>query len=299
MSDWPGCHGVRLGGALEGWGRTAGTPITEATIGLGDIDEPTVGPLWRHRGVVDCLLVERRLHRVDTDRYVLSGNRGPRVSVDLASHDVVVSDGPGFLQRQLVTAFALPLLLHQHKTLVLHGAALERDGEAILVCGVSGVGKSSAMVTLTDAGWAPLSEDACAISIGDDRAIVWPGPPWVRVTHDEPGPAGATVVERGADKTAWSIADRLAVAPATIRRIVLLEAPGGDSVSESPVSPGDAIGALARHGVWLGDREQRGAALFESLTALVPRVEVTRLQIPRVDDWRDRLRNQLDHALCA
>lgn len=299
LSAWSGCHGVRVDGVLDGWGRVHGAPITEATVELGEVEEPGSGPLWIQRAVVDCLLVERRLHKAADGRLVLTGNRGPRVALDVAAGAVTVDGGPAFLQRQLVAAFALPLLLHDKGVLVMHGAALQRDGEAVLICGASGVGKSSAMVTLGDAGWTPLSEDACAISLVGDQALVWPGPPWVRVTHDEPGPTDATVIERGVDKTAWSIQDRHAEGPAVVRRIVLLEPPGGDEATDAVMSPGEAIGALARHGVWLGEPVQRRPTLFSLLSALVPRVVVSRMQLPRAADWRLRLRAEFDHVVSA
>ena len=115
----------------------------------------------------------------------------------------------------------------------------------------------------------------------------------------EPGPDGAPLIEEGHDKTAWSISDRLPSEPAVVGRIVLLEPPGGDAPSEAAVTTGDAIGALARHGVWLRDPADRGRALFGLLSALLPQVAVTRLRLPRSESWREALCAHFDHAVCG
>jgi hypothetical protein len=58
----------------------------------------------------------------------------------------------------------------------LHGSAVEVEGGALVVLGVSGSGKSNTAAAFASLGHAILSDDACAL---DADADLWPGPPLV------------------------------------------------------------------------------------------------------------------------
>jgi hypothetical protein len=192
------------------------------------------------------------------------------------------------VQRQLVASFGVPMLLHGHDVLLVHGSACARDGEAIVVCADSGSGKSSMLVRLVDDGWRSLSEDLCTIDLREpQRPRVWPGPPWVRVAHGEPGPRGASVAFESADKTAWDLTGAHARGPVDLARVVLLEPPGGDEPTIDAMAHADALGALARHAVWLQDADERGRRLFEPVAKVAATVPAVRVRLPRRDGWRD------------
>jgi hypothetical protein len=60
----------------------------------------------------------------------------------------------------------------------LHGSAVEVEGGALVMLGVSGCGKSSTAAAFASLGYSILSDDACAL---DADADLWPGPPLVNL----------------------------------------------------------------------------------------------------------------------
>ena len=111
---------------------------------------------------------------------------GPAVAFDPSTGEIVTGPGTESLILQLVTSFGLPLVLNAEPALVVHASACVNDGEAVVFCGPSGSGKSSALVRLLDAGWRGLTEDVCCFDMRGRQPMAWPGPPWVRrVPGDE------------------------------------------------------------------------------------------------------------------
>lgn len=288
-STWPGCHGVRLHGDALDLGVGSGTPLLDATLRLGSVGASDGVELWNQHGEVvvngKTINVDRVLHRRPGGALVLSGNRGPTIEVDTAAKTITVDDGDVAVQRQLVATFALPLLLHQTDTPVVHGSACTRDNTTIVVCGDSGTGKSTLLVALVNAGWSPVSEDLCALDRRGAPPMVWPGPPWVRVSHRQPGPLGAAMQFDSLDKTGWDIAATQPTAAQPVSRIILLGAPGGDAPELVPVPKSDAISALARHAVWLAEPEDRGRRMFGIVAALAASVPVWSLRMPLGKSW--------------
>jgi len=64
---------------------------------------------------------------------------------------------------------------------VLHGNALERDGQAIVCLGHSGAGKSTLAYALMQQGWRLLADDLVAIT---PDGQVLPGIPRIKLWHD-------------------------------------------------------------------------------------------------------------------
>jgi len=75
--------------------------------------------------------------------------------------DAALLEGCGYLP--------ISWLLATHRRFMVHGAAVERDGVALLLLGNSGAGKSTLTAAALDAGWRALS---------DDLTIVEAGPPF-------------------------------------------------------------------------------------------------------------------------
>jgi hypothetical protein len=76
---------------------------------------------------------------------------------------------------------AVGALLIQRGILVLHGNALEKDGQAIVCLGHSGAGKSTLAYALMQQGWRLLADDLVAVS---PNGQVLPGIPRIKLWHD-------------------------------------------------------------------------------------------------------------------
>lgn len=75
---------------------------------------------------------------------------------------------------------ALPMLewglnwcigFHAHQFLIIHAAALERDGSAVVLPGPPGSGKSTLTAYLTHNGWRLLSDELALLSLSDGRLV--------------------------------------------------------------------------------------------------------------------------------
>jgi hypothetical protein len=291
---WAGCHGVRTSGDSIELGASAGVPLAFATIRYGEVAPPEGSQLWSQNG--EAAVLSRRVD----GRFVLASPRAAALEVDPRDASITVAPGDDAVQRQLVASFGLPLLLHGLDVLLVHGSACARDDRAIVVCADSGSGKSSTLVRLIDHGWESLSEDVCTIDLRDPQhPRVWPGPPWVRVAHGEPGPAAATRAFESEDKTAWDTSAIHAAAPVDLARVVVLDAPGGGAPVIELLARAEALRAIARHAVWLQEPADRGRRLFPPVATVVAQVPVVRVRLPHDDAWRESIPDVVKAALAT
>jgi hypothetical protein len=295
---WPGCHGVRVADTGFDIGTCSGEPLSDAAVAVGGLPPPTGPELWRIHGEAGIGAarreVDRWLCRHPDGRLIVHASSGPAVGIDATGQQITVEPGDEGLTLQLLTAFAIPMILNGRGALVLHASAVVRNGLAVLVCGEAGAGKSSTLVGLVDAGWQALSEDVCAVDLRGDVPVAWPGPPWVRRAHGEPGPSGAGQRFDGADKTAWDIAPWQEGGAVPVEQVVFLGPPGGDEPERRPLSAPEAVRELAGHTAWLRDPADGPQELFGLAVAFAGQVSTARLRLPRDPAWLDRLRAVLD-----
>lgn len=74
--------------------------------------------------------------------------------------------GPRAIEHYVVD-HAVPTGLSALGDLIVHGAAVSRDGQAIALVGASGAGKSTTTAALAADGWEVLSDDAVRVCISD------------------------------------------------------------------------------------------------------------------------------------
>ena len=292
-SQFAGCHGVRVEPASQGaaFGVTSGSPL--AMLALGEGPDPGAvalaggRALWRaETAAPDGRPVANAMWCTPDGALVTVVDDHPVLWISETRDATTVAPLGEALVLQLVSTYAAPLAAQRAGAFVLHAAAAVRDGRALVVCAHSGTGKSSVMTALADAGWHPLTEDLLAIEIdvaGAPRA--WPGPPWVRLSPGDPGPAGAAEQFRATDKIGWHV-DTHWDAPAPIAHLVVLEPPSAEPSVCEPMDTGPAVAAIAPHAPWYEDPDERGPALFGHAVALTRRVPVSRLRLQRSPGWR-------------
>ena len=83
--------------------------------------------------------------------------------------------------RTFLLGSAVGALLIQRGILVLHGNALEKNGQAIVCMGHSGAGKSTLAYALMQQGWRLLADDLVAVS---PDGLVLPGIPRIKLWQD-------------------------------------------------------------------------------------------------------------------
>jgi hypothetical protein len=161
--------GLRVASEIELPGASAtphGDAGTDVTIRLARLPEALEevaerGPNWEMADDRVLLSVPRLA------RYLISG--GHSIEIELA---------PGATARD-ATAFllgtSLGILLHQRGDLVLHGAAVAREGSAIAICGRSGAGKSTLAAAFCHAGFDFVTDDLCVVTLdAENKPVVEP-----------------------------------------------------------------------------------------------------------------------------
>jgi len=289
---WLGCHGVRLRGDAPDVGRASGQPIADAVVRVGDVPPPTGPELWRLHDEAEAGGVRRAIDRWlsrEDGSLVVHASAGPSLAVETGTDTVTIEPGADVITRQLIASFAVPLVLNAHDVLVLHASTVAKDGRALVVCGKSGVGKSSVLVGMVDAGWQAITEDVCAIDLRGETPTAWPGPPWVRRAYGEGGPNGAALRFETPDKEAWDLERWQPLGPVPVERLVFLDPPGGDSPQWTPLRQPEAVRDLAGHAAWLGDPADVAGRLFPLALAFTKGVQCDHLRLPRSSAWLDGL----------
>ncbi len=141
-----------------------------------------LGPLVRDAGDADrdLPLVEVRFHPPP-----------PR----LAAGDGIVPLAPGAAPEQAYGAIFRSLLDRVAGWFVLHAAALERDGRALLVAGPSGTGKTTLALGLSERGYRLLSDDFAPLH--RETGLVHPFPRPLGIREGEAARRAAPWLARG------------------------------------------------------------------------------------------------------
>ena len=147
-----------LPGAIPG----AADAAIDVRIRLGCV--PATLPSPDHAGPIWQIAADRLLLELPgIARFLLAG--GAEIVVDPWS-EAQAADVPAFL-----TGGIIGMLLLQRGRVVLHASAVEMDGRAALICGRSGVGKSTLAAALAARGHPVLADELCVLDVEGD------GPP--------------------------------------------------------------------------------------------------------------------------
>lgn len=233
----------------------------------------------------------------------------PGVATILATpeHEVHVSAWPGACAdavHHVLLDQALPRLLAQQATLMLHGALVRlHSGKCVLILGDSGRGKSTFAGACQAAGALLRTDDGARVEVGDEGVRAWPTYPSLRLLPDSLGTLFADTVDSTRPMAGYSPKRRLEVAdadPATPERldaVVVLGAPA-DTFGTRRLLGNEACMALTRHGFQL-DLSDLGnvSQLFAQTASLSNRIPVLELTYPRRYEVLPEVIRYLDASL--
>lgn len=225
------------------------------------------GPLPSPSGEPAGVLEDERGRRwyasweLDGDRCLLELPPTGAFLLDPGAGRIVVDadgDDEELLEHRLASS-ALCTLLSMREDLVLHAAAVELDGRALVFCGPSLRGKSTLARALGESGCRLLGEDGVAIELGDGEPLAHPGARGVRARR-----AG-----RGGRIRTELLADPGPGEPhaCPVAAIVLLDRRGQRFAGE-PLAPARALALLTSNLVHSGGRAAIGTA-FQRLARLL------------------------------
>jgi hypothetical protein len=179
---------------------------------------------------------------------------------------VVVDSNGGDLQllEHRIASSAICTLLSKRDDLVLHAAAVETGGQAVVFCGPTMRGKSTLAQALGKAGCRLLGEDGVAIELGGAGPVAHPGARGVRVRSDDAN--GVTRTDLLPDPGPGE------PGPCPVAAVVLLEERGVEFAAK-PLPPARALALLTPNLIHSGGRPAIATA-FQRLASLLGSVPV-------------------------
>ncbi len=258
-------------GSLYGFEIKADLPLrrlnsatgTRGTLTIEEAPQPLKAPATEPTGVLeteegyrwfaayelndgDCLL-----QMPPTGSFLLQAGPG-RVLVDSTGDD-------GELLEHRIASSAVCTLLAMRGDVVLHAAAVEAGGRAIVLCGPSLRGKSTLARALGEAGCGLLGEDGVAIEPDGPQPLAHPGARGVR----------ARARGGGADSRPTLLPDPgpQEPGPRPVAAVILLGERGDEMVVEA-LEPARALALLTPNLIHSGGRAAIAAA-FQGLAALL------------------------------
>lgn len=184
---------------------------------------------------------------------------------------------------------AMGALLQQRRFLVLHGSAIEVDGEGVVFCGPSGIGKSTLAAGFHKRGYRFLADDLCAIDLHDGRPAVIPGFPRLKLWADalerlDTATDNLQSVRWGADLRKFLLpADNRCEVPLPVRAVFILDAADTDRLELTRLSGSGKIAPLLANSYrmffldGLGGKKEH----FKLCAVVAARAEVFRVARPK------------------
>ena len=216
--------------------------------------------------------------------------------IDPAARRIEISDHKDEIRREhRLWGVPTALCAKQRGDFVLHGAAVEVDGGAILMAAPGRFGKSTLALAFHRQGYRILTEDTacCALRPGP---VLYPGPTSIRLRpdmFDGQAPAGTTIVDVRRDRIHLVVDSQRTGGggPVPIRMVVFLRE-SSDEIRLERVQSGRALPDLWTLGLRFQTEAERRQSFtqFASLAASVPVYNLhRRLTVADLDDVVSRL----------
>ena len=182
-----------------------------------------------------------------------------------------------------------PLAWSKQGKLVLHGSAVEIEGQGVAFIGQSGQGKSTLAASFATSGSRFLSDDGLVVQESATGYVIVPHHPSIRLWQDsqaaliDPRVAPAPAVQY-TNKARFLAGDAVAFCaqPRELRRVYFLAAKGAREPAFTRVKPADALVELVKNSFMLDtDESATLSSNFDLLSRLVALPVYFRLDYPR------------------
>ena len=149
-----------------------------------------------------------------------------RVRLRITDREITVDSADEAFARQCVVGPGLGVLLHRRRVFVLHGAALDVDGRAVVLLGEKGAGKSTTAAALIARGHCLLTDDLVALAPEASSPTILPGPTQMKLWPEAIEAIGLDAILTpffdGLAKGIWAEAPT-ATRPTPLALVVVLE----------------------------------------------------------------------------
>jgi len=174
---------------------------------------------------------------------------------------------------------AIPLLLAELGGLSLHAAANLVDDRVVVICGVTGRGKSTLSAALAAAGHPSLGEDGIVLRSADAGHVAWPGARGSLLTEPAAATIGASSANGAVDLRGRRLHDGLRTAdrPGQVAAIAFLRERGGSEVAIERTDPAKTHREILDH---LLTAERVGIRKFAGSARVAESVDGALLRVP-------------------
>jgi len=206
-----------------------------------------------------------------------SGDGGPWLQVMVDDRPVVEASSFAGLVDAVVSPLNQAAILESGRHLLLHAAAAELDGLAVVLPAPSGSGKSTLVTRLVDAGFGYVSDEIVAIDPVSLRLVPYPKP---------------LVLDAGGSRSV--VSPPLSTSAVRVAAIVTPSYRPGSQGSLVPVTRSEAVLMLAENSFNFHDH---GAAGLRTLARLARQCEVFRLDVDDATLATGQIRSILEDAV--
>ena len=201
----------------------------------------------------------------------------PSMTIGHRAADTVLELGAERWEDRLASN-AIPLLLGEIGGLSLHAAANLVGDRALVICGVTGRGKSTLSAALAAAGHPSLGEDGIVLRPSDAGHAAWPGARGSLLTEPAAAVVGVNSANGPADPRGRRLHEGLRTAdrPGQVALVAFLRERGGSKVAIERTDSAKTHRELIDHQLTAGRREARdfagSARVAESVNGVLIRV---------------------------
>jgi hypothetical protein len=159
-------------------------------------------------------------------------NKGERITIQ-AEEGAAQED----VRKQALTA-VLAMLGYQRNYIVMHGGVVIINGKAILITGISAVGKSALLAALYQLGYSVISDDISFIKIINKQAKVFPSFPRIMLWKDSLSQLNLTAngdvkLREDIEKYFYPLDDGAFCTPVSIDKVCILTKPFNNNFSKT------------------------------------------------------------------